>query len=1464
MKEAKIVLAGLQETRLKTPLRLHDDDFFLVTGPANARGHFGTMLCISKKTPYGYTTIDSAGHPLYFAESDYSVIEAGPRLLVVRIATTALKLIVIVAHAPHTGTDLAEIEAFWHTVALAIPAKYSEWAKILLADVNARFGDSPSAHIGSWQAEIATDKSEPFVSFVCQHDLFLPASFQEYHHGVAGTWRHPNGEWKRNDVVAASRHLSLHKCCSWISEDIDVSLSKDDHRPALLQVHWHSQPSCAYTPTKSHKAGSSIGFDQRMQLHAVADIRPCTDVHTHLVQLQQYIANCTQHDPQQTIHHRMPKKQTLSQSTWELVCHKRAWRTNLAECQKLQNKTYLAALFSAWRTAPHAQMPTSACSDFDDILLQLDKDVAIALHQFRTLGRQVSDAVRKDDAHFFSQLSQDCSLWLGPAHTKKFWQTLRRHLPKFRSRRFGHHPAALERLEDQWAPFFERLEVGYQYDAETLVRDCHQRQIQAPVVQFDYRLDELPSIIAFEDVLRQTQPHKATGFDPLPSDVFRQYACEMASQFFPLAFKMLVWQHEPVANKGGEMAVIHKKGSIYNAENYRGIMLLNTFSKRFHAMLRTHVMGLLARQRPAGQMGGFAHQQVNFGCQAIQTFGRLMDQHHLSSAVLYVDLTTAFHRLIREFVSGTYVPDDLNQILEALLDEGLSVAELQARLQLPNLLEKLHAPLFLQQLMRDIHTGTWLTAGRARTFVVTRRGTRPGSPLADCIFHLLMATILDHLNQWIAQQGQYMQILREVGISLDTVAWADDLAIPWATRTAQELPAALQMVLTQVHDTFRSSGFLLNMQQGKTSAVVSFRGSGAVAMRQKYQLIAQPGDVVILSGNECFLHYSSHYKHLGTIFSADHGFEVELRTRMGIAHSTFSQLAKPILCNRHLPETVRLRLFQTLVGFRIEFDSEALPEVIDVKHVRGLHRVEALQAEGPLPLQQDCRLSAIACTTAHITSLEAELQIDCFPSEAEELERSLFTRLNELTFEWFVQYRDSGFDQALVTDLPDVWLSILFDFEPAFDDWAEAILLAWGEHCLPDVCTTLEDGDTAGLIDATFADLCEDLPRGHLMRQLTFQRAKLQRMQQDQNEPFTHRPIRWGTANSKERQLTAQNIPSLFAQQAEWLSQISAIEWDALPAHHEVPATVDSEGRPSFLIVHLFSGRRRAGDIHERLDFWARQYGFQVQVLSLDTAVSGYYGNLVVEHITWQHLTELYQANRVAATICGSPCETFSAARHHQPDPADGESTRHWPRPLRSAVRFLGLDHLTGRELNQLQQGSEFFFQGLLALAWTLCHGGLYMSEHPWIPSDPDLPSIWTSAWIKLMRKHPAIDLHRVCQWRWGAPVRKPTGILALRLPRFSQSMYSRQLPNVQEPTDVAIGKDASGQFKTSALKEYPEAFSNALAATLADQLREVVRRRTWKVADEISLDTSQWLREATHASSIIRASAVWLPDYQG
>ena len=78
-----------------------------------------------------------------------------------------------------------------------------------------------------------------------------------------------------------------------------------------------------------------------------------------------------------------------------------------------------------------------------------------------------------------------------------------------------------------------------------------------------------------------------------------------------------------------------------------------------------------------------------------------------------------------------------------------------------------------------------------------------------------------------------------------------------------------------------------------------------------------------------------------------------------------------------------------------------------------------------------------------------------------------------------------------------------------------------------------------------------------------------------------------------------------------------------------------------------------------------------------------------------------------------------------------------------------------------------------------------------------------------------------------------------------------------------AIGRTADGHFSTSALKECPAAFAEAIADGIADfpQEKLLMGRLRPQEAPEPSL--REWVKLADRATSTIREDATWLPDLQ-
>lgn len=242
---------------------------------------------------------------------------------------------------------------------------------------------------------------------------------------------------------------------------------------------------------------------------------------------------------------------------------------------------------------------------------------------------------------------------------------------------------------------------------------------------------------------------------------------------------------------------------------------------------------------------------------------------------------------------------------------------------------------------------------------------------------------------------------------------------------------------------------------------------------------------------------------------------------------------------------------------------------------------------------------------------------------------------------------------------------------------------------------------------------------------------------------------------------------------------------------------------------------------------------------------------------------QCYEAGLIAATLCGPPCETFSEARFTELPAAEGRDRPRGPRPLRSFNKIIGLPHLTFKEIRQTRQGTAFMLQMQHVLALHLCHGGYYLEEHPAPPKIKERPSLWTAPVTELLRSHPGVRLHIIPQRLFGADSIKPTGVLAAQLPSFARHFWQHKDNDAVRPSEVSIGLNAEGAFKTSHLKEYPTRLSKAFASAVWSQLRSDYQGGRVTFVKNPPATLMHWLQQAAASSRKTQEAEAMRADYQ-
>ena len=231
-----------------------------------------------------------------------------------------------------------------------------------------------------------------------------------------------------------------------------------------------------------------------------------------------------------------------------------------------------------------------------------------------------------------------------------------------------------------------------------------------------------------------------------------------------------------------------------------------------------------------------------------------------------------------------------------------------------------------------------------------------------------------------------------------------------------------------------------------------------------------------------------------------------------------------------------------------------------------------------------------------------------------------------------------------------------------------------------------------------------------------------------------------------------------------------------------------------YYIIHLYSGRRRAGDFQEWMEKFIAEGGWQgVSVISLDTAVDpsmNIHGKTL-----WAFLMDVILQKRCLGIVLGPPCETWSSARHHSILHADG-TERRGPRPLRHGDRLWGLDGLYCKELQQVRVGNILLLKGLLLACAAALNGCTTIVEHPATPFDDLMASIWKLGIIRIRMflRHPfhLFSKTTIQQWKYGSPGIKPTTLMFCHL-NLKEALAQGEISGLEKPTAHLIGTTSDG-----------------------------------------------------------------------
>ena len=260
-------------------------------------------------------------------------------------------------------------------------------------------------------------------------------------------------------------------------------------------------------------------------------------------------------------------------------------------------------------------------------------------------------------------------------------------------------------------------------------------------------------------------------------------------------------------------------------------------------------------------------------------------------------------------------------------------------------------PPALRETLADAHQSTWFRLDRdTSTCTTTRRGTRPGSPLADIGFNLIMTKLIKLIQARLADDPPYQEGQGILGAWTPPVTWVDDMAVPLVTASPSDLIPLIKQTVVILHETFQQHGLSLNMDSGKTEVVLMYRGHDANRFRTElFDQTSPPVLVATTQSHVISIQVVPSYRHLGARYSMDLDVNDEVRARMSMARQTFEQMKRQIFVNRLIPINARVQLYSSLVLSRLLYGCSVWSDVpapilhslesLIVNHHRRMHNI---------------------------------------------------------------------------------------------------------------------------------------------------------------------------------------------------------------------------------------------------------------------------------------------------------------------------------------------------------------------------------------------------------------------------------------------------------------------------------------------------------------------------------------------
>ena len=433
-------------------------------------------------------------------------------------------------------------------------------------------------------------------------------------------------------------------------------------------------------------------------------------------------------------------------------------------------------------------------------------------------------------------------------------------------------------------------------------------------------------------------PRKALGNDLIGADLLRAGGFPLAVRLNDLSQRICDKEQMPVRWKGGRQKELFKsKGSPTNTDDYRGLLISDHMAKAFLGVLKDEVDPVYQANQPRSQHGAMKGRGTDSAHHFVLSCLDYAVISAMSIMVLFVDLSKAYDRILREIVMGypQHVPNQPDTQLKYLMKLGLE--ENVAKFIYEYIAE--FGDAFFQwsldrkvaSLINALHSKCWFQYDGCSDYAVTLTGGRQGCIMGGLVFNAGFGLAISFLKQRLREHGIILKIHRCNGPfwascpqqgdpdeEILEVIFVDDTTFVLMAPSPSKLWSSMHILLENLVHVFTQFGLHINWKPGKTETLLLFRGKNATEFMERVK--KEDGSCYIEVPNTCQrLHVVTHYKHLGSVVQGCNSNYLEARLRARNAMEAYVPLCIKIFGNESYSFNLKELFGRSLVLSRLLF-----------------------------------------------------------------------------------------------------------------------------------------------------------------------------------------------------------------------------------------------------------------------------------------------------------------------------------------------------------------------------------------------------------------------------------------------------------------------------------------------------------------------------------------------------------------